>query len=85
MSLSLIDLAAIIELVEEKLHEYKFERDNPENSDTTQSDYAELLVQLGITADNLQDEYEEQYVEGTSRPTYEELIQGIRARLEKSA
>lgn len=85
MSLSLIDLAVLIELVEKQLYEYEQQSKNPENSEQTQDDYSELIVTLGTTAGNLQDEYEAQYFEGTSHPTYEELIDGIRARLEKPA
>ena len=83
MSLSLIDLAVLIELVEKQLYEYERQSKNPENSEQIQDDYSELIVTLGATAGNLQDEYEALYFQGTSRPTYEELIDGIRARLER--
>lgn len=85
MALSLIDLAVLIELVEKQLDEYEQQSKNPENSEQVQDDYSELIVTLGITAGNLQGEYDAQYFDGTSLPTYDELIDGIRARLEKSA
>ena len=85
MSLSLIDLAVVIELVEEKLHEYKLESRNPKNPEKIQDEYSELIAQLGITAGNLQDEYEEQYSADAGRPSYNALVETIRSRFPKSA
>jgi len=84
MSLSLIDLAVVIELVEEKIQRYRLESINPNNSEKIQDEYSELIAQLGVTAGNLQDEYEDQYSPDTERPNYDELVKKIRSQLSKS-
>jgi len=84
MSLSLIDLAVVIELVEEKIQRYRLESINPNNSEKFQDEYSELIAQLGVTAGNLQDEYEDQYSPDTERPNYDELVKKIRSQLSKS-
>ena len=84
MSLSLIDLAVVIELVEEKLYEYKMQSINVKNPEKVRDEYSELIVQLGITAGNLQDEYEEEHSSEIDRPSYDELIESIRTRIKKT-
>ena len=71
MSLTLNDLALLIELVERELVDLN---DNITNDAEFADDYKELFVQVGVTSDNLRAQYKSQWTEDSGLPSYEDLI-----------
>ncbi len=74
MLLTLNDLALLIELVERELVDIS---DNIINDAEFADDYKALLVQVGVTSDNLRAEYKSQWNEDSGFPSYEELVAEI--------
>lgn len=71
MPLTLNDLTLLIELVERELVDLRANiTDDAEFAD----DYKELLVQVGVTSDNLRTEYKSLWNGDSDFPPYEELI-----------
>lgn len=71
MHLSLNDLTLLIELVERELADLN---ENITKDSEYAEDYKELLVQVGVTSDNLRTEYKSQWNEDSGFPSYEELL-----------
>lgn len=71
MHLSLNDLTLLIELVERELADLN---ENITKDSEYAEDYKELLVQVGVTSDNLRTEYKSQWSEDSGFPSYEELL-----------
>jgi len=74
MPLTLNDLTLLIELVERELVDLN---ENITNDKEFADDYKELLVQVGVTSDNLRAEYKSQWNQESGFPSYEELIAEI--------
>jgi hypothetical protein len=71
MHLTLNDLTLLIELVERELADL---HENITKDTEYADDYKELLVQVGITSDNLRTQYKSQWSEDSGFPSYEELL-----------
>lgn len=74
MHLTLNDLTLLIELVERELADLN---ENINQDAEFADDYKELLVQVGITSDNLRTEYKSQWSEESGFPSYDELLAEI--------
>lgn len=74
MSLTLNDLTLLIELIERELVDI---RDNIINDAEFADDYKMLLVQVGVTSDNLRAAFKSQWTADSGFPPYEELIAEI--------
>lgn len=71
MHLTLNDLTLLIELVERELADIN---QNIIEDTEFADDYKELLVQVGVTSDNLRAQYKSQWNEGSGFPSYDELL-----------
>ena len=80
MSLTLNDLALLIELVERELVDLK---ENITNDAEFADDYKELFSQVGVTSDNLRTEYKLQWTADSTFPSYDELIDEIEGMFEE--
>ena len=74
MPLTLNDLTLLIELVERELVDLN---ENITQDAEFADDYKELVVQVGVTSDNLRAEYVSQWTEDSGFPSYDELIAEI--------
>ncbi|MES2825181.1 MAG: hypothetical protein V4732_16375 [Pseudomonadota bacterium] len=74
MSLTINDLTLLIELIERELVDI---RDNIINDAEFADDYKALLVQVGVTSDNLRAEYKSKWTKDSGFPPYDELIAEI--------
>ena len=71
MHLTLNDLTLLIELVERELVDIN---QNIIEDAEFADDYKELLVQVGVTSDNLRAQYKSQWSEDSGLPSYDELL-----------
>ncbi len=71
MHLTLNDLTLLIELVERELADLN---ENITEDTEFADDYKELLVQVGVTSDNLRTQYKSQWSEDSGFPSYDELL-----------
>lgn len=71
MHLTLNDLTLLIELVERELADLN---ENITIDKEFADDYKELLIQVGVTSDNLRTEYKSQWREDSGFPSYDELL-----------
>ena len=71
MHLTLNDLTLLIELVERELADLN---ENITKDTEFADDYKELLVQVGVTSDNLRTQYKSQWSGDSGFPSYDELL-----------
>ncbi|MES2676075.1 MAG: hypothetical protein V4660_17685 [Pseudomonadota bacterium] len=81
MTISLIDLLYLIELVARDIKELNATIENENTPEKLRDDCGELLMAALRTADNLQNQYNSEWINGRNFPNYNELIAEIEQRI----